>query len=200
MKKQELIEDLKERGVSENILQAFKNTKRELFISKELQTLAYEDTPLPIGNKQTISQPYTIAFMLSLLDVKDKQKILEIGSGSGYVLALLNHLNPNGKIYGIERIQEIAEKSKKTLSSLNYKNIQIFNKDGSKGLEEKAPLDRILVSAAYNRMPKELTKQLKINGILVTPVKNSIYKITKRKIKNKVEEYYGFAFVPIIPK
>ena len=133
----------------------------------------------------------------SLLNPKDKQKILEIGSGSGYVLALLSVLNANGKIWGIERIKELAESSKEKLKE--YKNIEVINRDGSKGFEEQSPFDRILVSASSdNEIPERLIEQLKINGILVIPIKNSIIKLQKKETQNKIEEYEGFSFVPLI--
>ncbi len=180
MKKLDLIKHLKENKFSKKIIDAFFKVSREKFIPKQFKEHTYQDIAIPIGYKQTISQPYTIAFMLTLLEVKNKQKILEIGSGSGYVLALLNELDPQGKIYGIERIKRLSDKSKKTLKN---KNIQIINKDGSKGLPYNAPFDRILVSASCHKIPQPLINQLKTNGILVAPLKNSIVKI-KMKLRN----------------
>jgi protein-L-isoaspartate(D-aspartate) O-methyltransferase len=196
MDKKQLIDSLKREGFSENILNAFSKIKREDFILKTFISSAYLDEPLPIGNGQTISQPYTIAFMLTLLELYDNQTILEVGSGSGYVLALINEISKNAKIYGIERIKELAEISKKVLK--NKKNIEIFNSDGAKGLKEKAPFDRILVSASSKEIPQKLLSQLKYNGILVCVVKNSIV-VAKRKCGgNKITEYPGFIFVPLV--
>lgn len=197
MKKEELLQSLKEKGFPEKILKAFRKVKREDFIPKEFKSEAYEDIPLPIGYSQTISQPYTIAFMLNLLEISDNQSILEIGSGCGYVLALISEIAKNGKIYGVERIKALADKSKKLLK--NYKNVKIINKDGYYGLKKYAPYDRILVSASFNSIPLHLIDQLKKNGIIVTPVKNSIYLIRKLKGNKEIEEYPGFVFVPIIP-
>jgi protein-L-isoaspartate(D-aspartate) O-methyltransferase len=196
MNKKELISSLRKQDFSENILNAFEKVKREDFISKEFKESAYEDIPLPIGGGQTISQPYTIAFMLTLLELYDNQAVLEIGSGSGYVLALINELSKNAKIYGVERIKELAENSKKVLK--NKKNIEIFNADGIKGLKEKAPFDRILVSASSKEIPQRLLSQLKYNGILVCVVKDSIVVVKKTYKENKVMEYPGFIFVPLI--
>lgn len=196
MKKQEMIRQLKEQKFSEKIIQAFEEVPRENFVPEEIKEKSYEDTALPIGFKQTISQPYTIAFMLTLLNVKDKQKILEIGSGSGYVLALLSQLTPNGKIFGIERIKELTEVSRKALSK--YKNIEIIFGDGSKGLKKQMPFDRILVSASAKEMPQHLAEQLKFGGVLVCPVKNSIIVLEKTSGENKIREYHGFSFVPLI--
>jgi protein-L-isoaspartate(D-aspartate) O-methyltransferase len=177
-------------------LDAFKKIERKKFISKEFHMHAYEDSPLPIGAGQTISQPHTIAFMLDLLELKDNQKILEVGSGSGYVLALISKISKNSQIYGIERIKGLADKSKRALK--NEKNIEIIHGDGSRGLPKASPLDRILTSAAADELPQKLIKQLKIGGILVAPVRNSIVYLKKTKTKNKILEFPGFRFVPLI--
>ncbi len=196
MKKEELIKRLRSRNFPETIIKAFEKVDREKFIPEEYRRRAYEDIPLPIGYEATISQPYTIAFMLNHLKVKDRQKILEVGSGSGYVLALLSELSPNGKIFGIERIKELAESSQEKLK--DYNNVKVIYGNGSKGLPEEAPLERILVSAASNKIPKKLIEQLDFDGIMVIPIKNSIVVITKTKEGNKIEEYIGFRFVPLI--
>jgi len=189
LQKKILIESLRQRGFSEKILESFSKVKRENFIPKEEKEYAYEDTALPIGFKQTITQPYTIAMMLSLLELKKAQKVLEIGSGCGYVLSLISEIiGENGKIFGIEIIKELAEKSKKNLKE--YRNIKIYNRNGRLDLEEKTSIsheqklkgrvdltmrgslyfDRILISAASNEIPEHLIKQLKNNGIIVAPL------------------------------
>jgi protein-L-isoaspartate(D-aspartate) O-methyltransferase len=198
MKKEELIRHLKNQKFPKKIIKAFEKVEREDFIPKKEKLSAYEDIPLPIGFGQTISQPYTIAFMLTLLNIKDRQIILEVGSGSGYVLALLSKLCPSGKIFGIERIKELAERSKKVLDKMKIKNIQTLNADGSRGLKKQAPFDRILVSASSNELPQNLINQLKVNGILVAPVRNSIVMVKKQSNENKITEYPGFVFVPLI--
>jgi len=202
MNKQQLLQSLKQKGFSRQILNAFSKVKRENFIPEKIKSHAYEDTALPIGKGQTISQPYTIGMMLSLLGLKKDQKILEIGSGCGYVLALISKIvGRQGKVFGIEIVRELAEKSKETLKE--YNNIKIYNRDGSKGLEEKAPFDRIIISAACKEIPKKLTSQLKNNGIIVAPV-GSRYEqslIAFKKIKDKLvikKEIPGFVFVPFI--
>ncbi|MEM3405709.1 MAG: protein-L-isoaspartate O-methyltransferase [Candidatus Pacearchaeota archaeon] len=194
MKKEELIESLKQKGFNEKIINAFNKVKREEFMLEELKDYAYEDNAFPIGYGQTISQPYTIAFMLSLLELKDNLKILEIGSGSGYVLCLLNEISKNSKIIGIERIKELAEKSKEKLKIFN--NIKIIYGNALKfNLKEK--FDRILVSAASDKIEKKFLNMLKKEGILVMPIKNYIVKIKKNK-KLEIEKYYGFVFVPLV--
>lgn len=195
MKKQKLVNELKKEGFNEKIIKAFEKVRREYFVPEAYKSEAYENVPLPIGHEQTISQPYTIAFMLELLDIKNKEKILEVGSGSGYVLALIKEIAPYNEIYGIEIIKELQEKSKELLKN---KKIKIFNCDGKKGLKEKSPFDKILVSAAANKIPEELIKQLKINGKLVMPLNNKIIQLEKKQNKNIIKEFYGFSFVPLV--
>ena len=202
MNKQQLLKSLKEMGFSKKILDAFSAVKREDFVPSELKYKAYEDTPLPIGHGQTISMPYVVAVMLSELNLKKGQKVLELGSGCGYVLALISEIVGNGgNVFGVEILSELAQKSKENLE--NYNNIQIYNKSGFRGLPEQAPFDRILVSAACRELPEALLGQLKEGGILVLPKgprfeqelivfqrKGNIFEI-KKKIP-------GFIFVPFV--
>ena len=181
--------------MSRKILSAFSKVPRENFIPENSRKFAYYDDALPLEKGATISQPYTIAFMLSLLDLEQDQKILEIGSGSGYVLALISEIIKKGKIYGIEIISNLAKKSQQILKY--DKKIKIFNQDGSDGLQKYSPFDRILVSAAAKKIPENLYLQLKNNGILVVPVKNSIFQIKKEKGKIKIKKFSGFIFVPL---
>jgi len=196
MNKKDLIRFLKNQNFPDKIISAFEKIKREDFISKNLKEKAYEDLPLPIGSNQTISQPYTIAFMLTLLELQNNQKILEVGSGSGYVLALINEISKNSQIYGIERVKELFDKSKKVLKK--EENIKIIHDNGLKGLQKEAPFDRILASAAAKEIPSELVKQLKIGGTLVIPVRNIIVQLKKFTNENQIKEFPGFAFVPLI--
>lgn len=194
--KSNLIKYLTEQGFKPEVLNAFRKVSREKFVPKEYRDMTYDDGALPIGKGQTISQPSTIAFMLQLLNVKDNQKILEVGSGSGYVLELLSEINPNGKIIGVERIKELVNSSREILQY--SKNIEIIHGSGFNGLKEKSPFDRILVSAAAQEIPKELVLQLNVDGILVIPVRDSIVVVEKDKKKEKRREYEGFCFVPLI--
>jgi len=195
--KPQLLKLLERRKYSPKIISAFEKVKRENFIPRSLKQHAYEDLPLSLGySRATISQPSVIAFMLKLLELKDNQKILEIGSGSGYVLALINELSKKSKIYGIERIEELVEKSSDILKS--KKNIKIIYGNGSKILKKYAPYDRILISASADNIPKHLYTQLKDNGIMVCPVQNSIYQIKRKKLRIEEKEFYGFIFVPLI--
>lgn len=194
MDKNQLIEKLKEDGFSSDILNAFRKVPREKFIPEHLKEAAYEDAALPLEKGATISQPYTIAFMLNLLELKKGQKILEIGSGCGYVLALLSEIT-NGEIFGVEIISSLAEKSKKNL--FGFRNVNVFNRNGINGLPEEAPFDRILISADAGKIPEHLFSQLKDDGILVCPAGDSILKITKNKGKVKIKKFFGFVFVPL---
>jgi len=200
MNKWELLEHLRKQNFSERIIKAFERVRREEFLPEHLQNYAYEDIALPIEEGQTLSQPSTIAFVLSLLDPQSGQKILEIGAGSGYVLALLSTMLDSAEIFGVEIRESLALKAKQRL--VNDKKIKILHRDGSNGLPDEAPFDRILVSAAASDFSiiANLTDQLKENGILVAPVNHSIFQI--RKINGKIEKnkYEGFAFVPLIKK
>ena len=194
--KSNLIRHLEEQGFKPEIISAFKEVERERFVPEEYSDMTYDDGALPIGQGQTISQPSTIAFMLQLLDVKNGQKILEVGSGSGYVLALLSKLNPSGKVIGVERIKKLVNSSREILQ--DSKNIEVIYGSGFNGLKEKSPFDRILVSAAAQEIPKELVSQLNVSGILVIPVRDSIVVVEKDKKKEKRREFEGFCFVPLI--
>ncbi len=202
MNKQQLIQSLKERGFSKQILDAFAKVKRENFIPEESRDMAYEDTALPIGKGQTISQPYTIAKMFSLLDLKEEQKVLEIGSGCGYALALLSEIaGKDGEVYGIEIVKELAERSKKNLK--DYDNIKVYHGNGADGIPEHAPFDRILISAGCREIPDEVFSQLKENGIIVAPIGpgQELALVSIRKINGKktiVERIPGFVFVPFV--
>jgi len=195
MKKAELIKLLRKKGFDYKLLRAFQNVQREKFIGSENESFAYKNEALPIPFKQSISQPYTIAFMLDLLDLKDGQRILEVGSGSGYVLALINHICPKSKVYGIERIKELKELSEKKFEEND--NTIIFHGDGSLGYELGSPYDRILVSASATGVPRRLLDQLKFGGVMIIPIRESIYRLRKGDYGTVKEEYPGFRFVPL---
>jgi len=194
MNKEDLIESLRREGFSSRIVKAFEKVAREEFVPESLGDMAYDDMALPLEKGATISQPYTIAFMLKLLELQKGLKILEIGSGCGYVLALLSEIT-KGEIYGVEIIESLANKSKKTL--VGYGNVRVYGQDGSQGLKEKGPFDRILVSASASEMPGGLFRQLNDDGILVSPVGNSIWQIKKDHGEIIRKEFPGFVFVPL---
>lgn len=183
-----------------SIINAFREVDRADFVSQENLTEAYEDRALPIGYGQTISQPTTVALMLEWLEPKLGQKILDVGSGSGWTTALLaNIVGPQGKVIGTERIPELAKFGKDNLRRYCFNQANIVLAKNKLGLLEEAPFDRILVSAAANQLPQTLLRQLSIGGIAVIPVGNSIYKVTRRSSKSFSEEiHHGFIFVPLI--
>ena len=202
MDKSHLLKSLREEGFSKDILNAFSRVKRESFISDNMKHLAYEDNALPIGEGQTISQPYTIATMLALLSLKRGQRVLEIGSGCGYVLALISDIvGGKGKVYGIEIIKSLADKSRINLSE--YGNVEVYHRNGGEGLAEKTPFDKIIISAALEEIPKNLIQQLKDKGLIVAPI-GSQYEQTLtsfQKVNDKLEvreEIPGFVFVPFV--
>lgn len=192
-KKEQLLQKLKEQGFSDAIVSAFKEVERRSFVLPAYHRHAYDDTALSIGHEQTISQPSTIAFMLSLLDPRSGSRILEVGSGSGYVLALLAVLAPEAEIIGTERIYKLVERSRGTL--YGRKNIRIEYTPLELGFKEKQPFDRILVSASASRLPQELVDQLASGGIMVCPVGQSIVRARKTSHGLQTEKYRGFVFV-----
>jgi protein-L-isoaspartate(D-aspartate) O-methyltransferase len=203
---QELANYLKERGVlrTKEIIDAFLKIDRKDFVKEEYIDQAYFDTPLPTLMGQTISQPYVVAFMLELLQPQKGQKILDIGFGSGWTTSLLAEIvGENGKVYGIEVVPEVFEFGKKNIEKYNFLQkgiVEVFLMDGSKGFPEKAPFDRILVSAASKKIPEEMILQLKDGGILVIPDFEGIWKVKKINGKIEKEYHYGFVFVPLVEK
>lgn len=182
------------------IEKAFKMVDRSNFLPQNIRKYSHLDQPLLIGYGQTISQPSTVKLMLEWLDVKGGQKILDVGSGSGWTSALLaNLVGNNGKVIAVERIPELVFFSKNNCEKLNIKNVQFLLADGKLGYKKEAPYDRILVSAASEEIPNELIRQLKIGGKLVIPIKNDILEITKKSdYKNEIIIHPGFIFVPLV--
>jgi len=200
-----LIGDLVKQGYlkSEAIIEAFLKIDRAEFVPEDLKSEAYANAPLPIGEGQTISQPLTVAFMLELLNPCPGQSILDIGSGSGWTTALLSHIVGNkGKVTALEIIPRLYEMSRKNISKFNFvkKGIaEIYNADGNLGYPKNAPYDRILVSAAAEKIPRDFKKQLKAEGILVIPVRDEIWQLKKKdKGGFKIRKYPGFSFVPLV--
>ena len=175
VKRKSMVEDqIEKRGVKdEDVLMAVRKVEREKFVPKKYIDLAYSDRPLPIGYKQTISQPYIVAYMTEQLQVEKSHKILEIGTGSGYQAAVLAELSNH--IFTIEIIPELAEGSDKVLKELGYQNITVRSGDGYKGWPEEAPFDRIIVTAAPEKIPEKLVEQLGPNGRMILPVGESIF-------------------------
>ena len=188
------------RGIDKRVLEIMARVLRHRFVLPEYLDSAYEDHPLPIGEGQTISQPYMVALMTECLGLKGDEKVLEIGTGSGYQAAILAELSK--EVYTIERFESLAERAKKVLSDLGYKNVKVIVGDGSRGLEEKAPFDRIMVTAGAPILPKSLVDQLAEGGKMVIPVGGSFSQalllVEKEKGKVKTTSVCGCVFVPLI--
>lgn len=215
MTKNRLIEKLINDGYlkSESIIDAFSNINREDFIRDSEKEFAYENEPLPIGYNQTISQPLTVAFMLELLSPKIGERILDIGSGSGWQTCLIAKLVQPKEIseenslsfplvVAVERIPELVSYAKKNIEKYGFIQngiVKLVNGNGVLGFEECAPYDKIIAAASGNEIPVEWKKQLKVGGVIVAPVKESIYKLLK--IGPDIFEetrYFGFQFVPLV--
>lgn len=187
------------------IIEAFRKIDRADFVLEKFKKDAYVNSPLPIGYGQTISQPQTVAFMLELLQPEEGNKIMDIGSGSGWQSALLAEIaGTRGKVFAVELIPELSEFGEKNASKYNFKAkgiLKFICLDGTKGLPKEAPFDRIIVAASGKDAPPALKTQLKIGGRLVIPIENSIWLITKKGEDDFEEkEYPGFAFVPLVMK
>jgi len=199
--RRELINVLRKKGIKdEAVLNALNAIPRHFFFDSALHSHAYEDKAFPIGEGQTISQPYTVAFQTELLEVKPGDKILEVGTGSGYQASVLYLLE--AEVHTIEYQPKLYERTKKFLPRLGVK-INFYQGDGSKGFPNKAPYDKIIVTAGAPVVPNELLKQLKINGILVIPVGDrstqKMMKLTKVSDSRILqEEFDNFAFVPLL--
>jgi protein-L-isoaspartate(D-aspartate) O-methyltransferase len=200
--RKQLIDELKDKGIiDEKILNAILNVPRHYFIESGFAEWAYKDVPFAIGEDQTISQPYTVAFMTQLLDVKSGDKILEIGTGSGYQASILAYLG--AKVFTIERQEFLFNKTIQLLSELNIDKVKVILGDGYKGIPTLAPFDKIIVTAGAPNIPKTLVDQLKKGGIMVIPIGEEIQemiKITKIDQKTLRKESFGkFTFVPFLP-
>jgi len=189
---------------TKTVEKAFMETPRELFVPEHLQNYAYADTPLEIGNGQTISAPHMVAIMAEGLDLQQNQKILEIGAGSGYHAAIVSKIIGNkGHVYTIERFRSLSEKAKQNLQKANITNVTIITGDGSEGLPQHAPYDRIYVTCAAPDIPKPLIEQLKDPGKLMIPVGRMICNLElleKNQGKIKIKNLGGCAFVPLVGK
>jgi len=196
-----LINTLRDKGIqNEKVLAAMATLPRHFFLEKAFEEWAYQDKAFPIGNDQTISQPYTVAYQTILLEVKKKDKILEIGTGSGYQAAILAFLEAN--VFTIERQEELYKKTSHLLEQLGI-GVRSFFGDGYKGLPRYAPFDKILVTAGASNIPEALKAQLKIGGLLIIPVgdsqKQKMYKIKRLSEKDYEEVVLDtFRFVPFL--
>ena len=197
-----LVEQIRKEGriADEKILEAMMRIPRHAFLDSSFEEYAYQDRPFPIGKDQTISQPTTVAFQTQLLEVQKNDRVMEVGTGSGYQAALLSELG--ARVYTIERYKSLKEKAEKNLKKLGYHGINLFYGDGYKGLPAYAPFHKILVTAAAPELPDTFFAQLKDGGILVIPYGRGQVQVMKRFIKQGneiIEENHGnFAFVPML--
>jgi len=196
-------EQIVSRGIKDpRVIAAMKKVPRHLFVEEALQSQAYNDHPLPIGEKQTISQPYMVAIMTEALQLKEKGKVLEIGAGSGYQTAILAELAE--KVFSIERIRSLAIKARQLLYELGYFNVEIKIFDGTHGWVEETPFDAIIVTAGAPDIPQPLLDQLAMDGRLVIPVGDAyvqdLMRVTKTKEGIKKEDLGGCRFVKLIGK
>ena len=196
-----LVEHLSKKGIDNiDILDAINNVPRHLFMDNAFVNFAYQDKAFPIGSGQTISQPYTVAFQTQMLKIKPYQKVLEIGTGSGFQTAVLVFLG--AEVYTIERIHNLYKKSKKILDQINLMPKKNIWDDGHNGFESFSPFDRIIITAACETPPNNLLKQLKINGKMVVPIGKDVQKMTLfiRVSENKFEKrtFGDYRFVPML--
>lgn len=191
------------RGIKDKrVLMAMRKVPRHLFLDESQWIRAYDDMALPIGEGQTISQPYMVAIMTELLELKGDEKVLEIGTGSGYQAAILSELSRH--VYTIERVQSLSDRASKVLRSLGYDNVYLRVGDGTLGWPEEAPFDRIIITAACPEIPPPLIDQLNEKGIIIAPVGERFSQVLlkARKEKDKlIEDYHTpCIFVPLIGK
>ncbi len=189
------------RGIRDaRVLDAMRNVPRHEFVPAPFQSNAYEDHPLPIGEEQTISQPYIVAVMLEHLVLQSSDRVLEVGTGSGYVTSLLSRLC--AEVYSVERHRQLAASAENTLRRLDYRNVKVRVGDGGQGWAEHAPFDAVLVSAATSEMPPALFAQLREGGRLVAPIGPSssqeLQLIRKVEGQPEVKVFEGCRFVPLV--
>ncbi|MGC6469664.1 MAG: protein-L-isoaspartate(D-aspartate) O-methyltransferase [Flavobacteriales bacterium] len=199
----QLVQNLQQKGITdEKVLMAISKIPRHLFLEKAFLEFAYQDKAFPIASGQTISHPFTVAFQSQLLELRPNEKVLEVGTGSGYQTAVLLELKT--QVFTIERQKELFQKTKEFLPTLGYQCMFVYG-DGYKGLKQLAPFDKIIVTAGANFIPQNLVDQLKVGGKMVIPVGGNdkqkmilINKFSENKIDQK--EYGEFSFVPLLPK
>jgi protein-L-isoaspartate(D-aspartate) O-methyltransferase len=202
--RQQMVEvQLKSRDITDQrVLEAMNQIPREKFVPKEIRFSAYADRPLSIGHHQTISQPYVVALMCQLLKLKGTEKILDVGTGSGYQAAVLSRLAK--KVITIEVIPDLAKKAKEILGKLNYQNVIVIIGDGRKGSPDHAPFDKIISAAASENIPQAWKNQLKTGGQIVLPMEHGLgqklVRVTKTNSGFKKESFGGVMFVPLVKK
>ncbi|MHC1610645.1 MAG: protein-L-isoaspartate O-methyltransferase [Candidatus Methanospirareceae archaeon] len=196
-----LVKNLRVEGISEGVLRAMMRVKRHLFVPPHLSDQAYADYPLPIGEGQTISAPHMVAMMCDYLELKRGDKVLEIGTGSGYHAAVIAEMvGDEGHVYSVERIEYLVEFSRENLKHAGYKNVTVILSDGSLGLSEHAPYDKISVTCAAPDVPPPLLEQLKIGGRMVIPIGRywQVLYLVKKRDGVERERKCDVAFVPLL--
>jgi protein-L-isoaspartate(D-aspartate) O-methyltransferase len=195
----EMVENqLISRGIQDSrLIQAMLKIPRHMFVPEDLRESAYGDNPIPIGMDQTISQPYIVALMTELLRLKEKEKVLEVGTGSGYQTAILAEMGC--EVYTVEILEPLLQKARKALESLGYDNIRYRTGDGYKGWEEFSPFDAIIVTAAPDHIPQPLIDQLKINGRMIIPVGDLYQELVLIKKKEKGVDMKTITPVRFVP-
>jgi protein-L-isoaspartate(D-aspartate) O-methyltransferase len=200
LNKKGLLEAMRGR-ISDQVIQAMYEVPREFFVPEHLADYAYDDTPLPIGYGQTISAPHMVAIMCDILDLQNGLNVLEIGGGSGYHAAVMARIiGPEGKVFSVERIPELVDLANKNLMMAGISNVTMVQGDGSLGLPDHAPYDRISVAATAPSIPEPLKAQLKKGGRLVIPVGSGYQELllVTRKNGYVVEEKMAVVFVPLL--
>jgi protein-L-isoaspartate(D-aspartate) O-methyltransferase len=199
--RKKLIDSIRDKGITdENVLNAMMNIPRHFFLDTALQDIAYQDRAFPIAEGQTISQPYTVAYQTQLLQVKQYDKVLEIGTGSVYQASVLAEMG--AQVFTIERQKKLYEKNKNFIFKSKYPNIKFFYGDGFEGLPTYAPFDKIVITAAAPLIPPKLVEQLKPGGKMVLPLDEGKYqrmlRITKTEEGYEEEAFENFSFVPML--
>jgi protein-L-isoaspartate(D-aspartate) O-methyltransferase len=198
--RENLLKHLEHEIADKRVIETMKHVPREAFVSQEQYHVAYEDRPLSIGFGQTISQPFIVALMVQALELRGDEKVLELGTGSGYEAAILAGLAQ--KVVTVECIPELAESARQVLDNLGYSNIEVHISGKTLGWPEEAPYDAIIVSAGAPTVPKVLVEQLAWNGRLVIPVgsrwQQELLRVTKLRKRNRIENLGGCYFVPLI--
>lgn len=201
MTKEEMIERLRG-SASDRVVDAMERVPRELFVPRRISHTAYEDRPLPIGKGQTISAPHMVAIMCDVLEIGEGMKVLDVGTGSGYHAAVIADLvGPEGHVYSIERIAEIALFARENLRAAGVKNVTVLEGDGSRGLPKFAPYDRINVAATAPTIPEPLKEQLKVGGKLVIPLGSCFQELVlveRTQEGFELEHHGGVVFVPLV--
>jgi len=200
--RKKLMDQLREKGITdEAVLEAMNNIPRHFFLDSALDEIAYEDRAFPIGEEQTISQPYTVAYQTQLLMIKPQDKVLEIGTGSVYQASVLAEMG--AKVFTIERQKKLFEKTKNFFLKQKYPNLKFFYGDGYEGLPTYAPFDKVIITAAAPFIPPRLIEQLKVGGLMVIPLDEGAHQRMLRITHNAdgtvgEEAFENFSFVPML--